>query len=163
MDNSIDLSSGELDELVVQRDNYYRKICETNLEALPGVKELLSELTNAHLKVGLASSTSRGNLEFFLPRLGLDAYFTVVFAGTDVVRGKPDPEIYLRTCKELGSDPKDCVGVEDTEIGINALVNAGMKAVAVTITNRKQYDFSNADIVVRTLKELDLEKMYNLF
>jgi beta-phosphoglucomutase len=163
LDNSINLSNEELDRLVQDRDVYYRKICEADLEALPGVKDLLIELKDNHLKIGLASSTSRGNLEFFLPRLGLDTYFDVVFAGTDVAHGKPDPEIYLKTCDELEIRPNNCVGIEDTEIGVNALLNAGMKAVAVTITNRKQYDFSKADIVVNTLNELNVNLLQKLY
>ena len=163
MDNNIELSDEELNKLVAERDIFYRQICSEHLEALPGVKSLLVDLRQNNLKVGLATSTSRGNIEFFLPKLGIYDYFDQIVAGTDVTCGKPDPEIYLKTCKKLDVKPINCVGIEDTEIGVNALKNANMKSVAVTLTNRKEYDFSDADLVVKTLEEINFNMVKELF
>ncbi len=163
LDNGIDLSDDELNELVRERDIYYRKICSEHLEALPGVVELLGELKDNKVKIGLASSTSKGNLDFFLPKLGIQPYFDQIIGGTEVTLGKPNPQIYLMACEKLGVRAQNSVGIEDTEIGINALKNANMKSVAVTLTNRKKYDFSNADLVVRTLEEINLEVIRALF
>jgi beta-phosphoglucomutase len=163
LDKNIDLSDSDLDKLVQERDIYYREICADNLEALPGVNALLEKLKNDQVKIGLASSTSRGNLDFFLPKLRIDKYFDQIVAGTEVVKGKPEPEIYLKTASKLNVNPLFCVGIEDTEIGIQALKNAGMKSIAVTLTNRKTYDFSNADLVIRTLEDIKLKDLISLF
>ena len=78
MDNNIELSDEELNKLVAERDIFYRQICSDHLEALPGVESLLVDLRQNNLKVGLATSTSRGNIEFFLPKLGIYDYFDQV-------------------------------------------------------------------------------------
>jgi HAD superfamily hydrolase (TIGR01509 family) len=163
LDNEIDLSDEDLNGLVEERDIYYRQICSVDLEPLPGVVELLSNLKDNNISIGLATSTSRDNIDFFLPRLGILDYFDQLLAGTEVTKGKPDPEIYLKTCVKLGFSPVDCVGIEDTEIGVNALNNANMKSIAVTLTNRKKYDFSSADLVVCSLEEIKVEKIRVLF
>ncbi|RLF93233.1 phosphatase, partial [Thermococci archaeon] len=147
---------------VEERDIFYRGICN-NLELLPGARKLLYELKNKNIKLGVASSTSRGNLNFFLPKLGLQDYFDHILAGNEVTRGKPHPEIYLTICDHLNIKPSYCVGIEDTDKGINALKSANMKAVAVTLTNRKKYDFSKADLIVRSLEELNWSKIKALF
>jgi len=162
-ENDIGTSNEELNKLVEERDNFYRHICNENLKSLPGAQKLLDELKNKNIKLGLASSTSRGNLNFFLPKLGLQAYFDHILAGNEVTRGKPHPEIYLTVCDHLNVEPSYCVGIEDTDKGINALKNANMKAVAVILTNRKQYDFSKADLIVRSLEELNWSKITMLF
>jgi beta-phosphoglucomutase family hydrolase len=163
LDNGIDLQNDELKKLVGERDVYYREICSKSIQPLPGIKGLLEELKQNNIKIGLATSTSRDNIDFFLPKLGIDNYFDQILAGTEVTRGKPDPEIYLKTCSKLGAQPDNCAGIEDTEIGVNALKNANMKSIAVTLTNRKKYDFSNADLVVNTLEEINVDKLRDLF
>ncbi|RLF95398.1 hypothetical protein DRN50_03800 [Thermococci archaeon] len=161
-ENNIRISNEELNKLVEERDIFYRGICN-NLELLPGARKLLYELKNKNIKLGVASSTSRGNLNFFLPKLGLQDYFDHILAGNEVTRGKPHPEIYLTICDHLNIKPSYCVGIEDTDKGINALKSANMKAVAVTLTNRKKYDFSKADLIVRSLEELNWSKIKALF
>lgn len=160
---NIILSSEELDKSVLERDKFYRNLCDKHLELLPGSAKLLDELKKNSVIMGLASSTHRKNLNFFMKKLDLKKYFKVTLAGNEIKRGKPDPEIYLAICKKLDVKPLNCIGIEDTDKGILALKNAGMKAIAVTLTNRKKYDFSNADLVVKSLQELNLSKITALF
>ena len=101
-ENNIKLQEHELDGLVKERDVFYRKKCQDVTEPLPGVVGLLEELKKNGLKIGVASSTSRDNLDYFLPKIGILKYFDYILAGTEVSHGKPHPEIYLKTCEKLG-------------------------------------------------------------
>jgi beta-phosphoglucomutase len=161
-ENNIELQDPELDVLVKKRDTFYREKCQDVTEPLPGVVDLLEELKKNGLKIGVASSTSKDNLDHFLPKIGILKYFDYILAGTQVSHGKPHPEIYLKTCEMLGIEPQYCVGFEDTDKGVAALKNAGIKAVAITLTNRKSYDFSNADLVVKTLGEINFQDLISL-
>lgn len=162
-ENNIRTSDEELNKSVEERDIFYKQICNEDLKSLPGAQKLLDELKDKNTKLGLASSTSRGNLNFFLPKLRLQTYFDHIIGGDEVTRGKPHPDIYLTICDRLNIEPSYCVGIEDTDKGINALKNANMKAVAVTLTNRKQYDLSKADLIIRSLEELNWSKIKSLF
>ncbi|WP_455392562.1 HAD family hydrolase [[Eubacterium] cellulosolvens] len=156
LENNIELPDDELNKLVVERDEVYREKCKEVSKPLPGVKDLLDELSEQNIKLGVASSTSRDNLDYFLPKIGIQKHFESTLAGTEVTNGKPDPEVYLKLCEQLDAEPTLSIGVEDTDKGVAALKNAGMMAVAVTLTNRKNYDFSKADLIVKTLNDVNL-------
>ena len=58
-------------------------------------------------------------------------YFSCIMTGTDVERGKPNPDIYLAVAEGLGVSPERCLVFEDITAGILAGKNAGMRVCAV--------------------------------
>ena len=58
-------------------------------------------------------------------------YFSCIITGTDVLRGKPNPDIYLAVAQELDVSPARCLVFEDIVAGILAGKNAGMRVCAV--------------------------------
>lgn len=84
------------------------------LRVYPGVYEALNILTGMGLKLGIASSTPSQVLSKVLDRLDLKKFFNVVVSGDAVLKGKPDPEIYLKAFNSLEVDPRDGVVVGDT-------------------------------------------------
>ena len=127
-----------------------------SLPALPGVVDLIEALAASGVPLGVASSSSRAWLDRHLRRLGLlDRFGTLV--GADVVGGigKPAPDVYLRACADLGADPARSVALEDSAHGATAAKAAGMTVVAVPSRITRFNDFAHADLVVRSLAELD--------
>jgi sugar-phosphatase len=59
----------------------------------------------------------------------------VVICGDETVRGKPDPECFLRAAEALNATPAECTVVEDAPAGINAALAAGMAPIAVATTH----------------------------
>ena len=102
------------------------------LIALPGVKELLEMLMELGVKVGLASSSDRADIELCLEASGLAGYFPVRAAGDEVAAGKPAPDVYLLACRRLGVEPADCIAIEDSRHGTAAAATAGLEVVWVT-------------------------------
>ena len=45
----------------------------------------------------------------------------------DVRRGKPHPDLFLCAAEKLGVEPENCIVIEDSDVGIEAARNAGMK------------------------------------
>ena len=81
--------------------------------------------------LGVASSSSRENLDIKLEVLGLGRYFDATVAGDEVANGKPAPDIYLGAIEKMGIDPGTSVAVEDTGIGADAAAAAGLRTVIV--------------------------------
>lgn len=59
-------------------------------------------------------------------------------AGDDVDKKKPDPKIYNVAAQKLGVPPADCVVVEDSTIGLQAALGAGMRCIITYTPSTKQ-------------------------
>lgn len=81
--------------------------------------------------LAVASSSSRINLDMKMEILDLGRYFEVTVAGDEVENGKPAPDLYRDAARLLGIDPGSSVAVEDTVIGADAAVAAGLRTVIV--------------------------------
>ncbi len=64
---------------------------------------------------------------------GLISYFdNHLFSSYEVGSWKPAPGLFLHAAQSMGFSPRDCVVVEDSEVGIEAAIAAGMKALQYT-------------------------------
>lgn len=97
----------------------------------PGAAEFLEECRNRNIKLGIASSNSRELIENVLHARGLEDVFACIMTGSDNVKGKPAPDIYLRAAEGLQVNPERCLVFEDIIQGIMAGKNAGMRVCAV--------------------------------
>jgi len=98
-------------------------------EVLPGVKEFLTALREAGIKVSLGSASK--NARTILRQVGIERLFDAVADGTNVSKAKPDPEVFLKGAELLGLAPAECLVFEDAVAGIEAAHNGGMKCVGV--------------------------------
>ena len=104
---------------------------EKGIPLKPGVKEILEYLTKSGYIVGLASSTSSKSVMEQMEKTGLKQYFQIMITGDMVEHSKPEPDIYLKACKELGVLPEEAIAIEDSPNGIRSAYRAGMKPVMV--------------------------------
>lgn len=143
----------EKEQLATKKNDHYKTLIEeiTPADMLPGMKELLQQLKDNGLKVGLASASK--NAFTVLDRLEITSYFDTIVDAATVVNGKPDPEIFLKAAEALQVDVKNCVGIEDAEAGVQAIKSAGMFAVGVGSPEA----MAKADVIVSDTKALTLE------
>ena len=97
----------------------------------PGAADILVHLWKNGWRIGLATSSSRRRAEQNLQVSGLAPYFNAVVTGDMVQRGKPEPDIYLLACRELGTPPESCYAVEDSPNGVRSASAAGLKTILV--------------------------------
>ena len=91
----------------------------------------LSNLKAAGYQLAVASNSVRNSVEVMMEKSNLSQYLDVLLSNQDVSKGKPDPEIYLKTMERLGRDPKECLVVEDNEHGIRSATAAGAHVLVV--------------------------------
>ena len=127
---------GRIRFLSDRKEELYRQlVADEGVLILPGAVELLSALKAEGIPRAVGSSTPRENLDALFASTGLDAYFDQVVCGSDVVRGKPDPEVFLTGASRLGLSANRCIVIEDAFVGIEAARRASMKVVGVATTN----------------------------
>ena len=101
------------------------------LPVKPGVEELLAFLKEQGKKVALASSTRSQVVKTELADAGILSYFDAVICGDMVQNSKPAPDIFIRACKCLGTDPARSFAVEDSHNGIRSAESAGLRPIMV--------------------------------
>ncbi len=91
----------------------------------------LSTLKAMNYKLAVASNSIRNTVEVMMQKSMLYNYLDEILAATDVVKPKPDPEIYITAMAKLGLTPKECLIVEDNDNGIKAAVASGAHVLRV--------------------------------
>ena len=98
-------------------------------DLLPGAREALEKARADGLQMAIVSASR--NAPTLLARLGISHFFDTVVDPASIARGKPDPAIFLNAAQELGVPPGECLGIEDSQAGIEAIKAAGMAALGV--------------------------------
>jgi mannitol-1-/sugar-/sorbitol-6-/2-deoxyglucose-6-phosphatase len=126
-------------------------------EAMPGVMSVLDQVSNAGLKIGLATSSPVQLIDVVVDKLGIRDRFSVFSSAEHLQHGKPHPQVYLDCALALGVEPVSCVCFEDSFHGMIAAKAARMKCVVVPLPAfRDQPRFQAADLLLHSLEEFDL-------
>ncbi|MGW2464531.1 HAD family hydrolase [Streptomyces sp. NPDC001356] len=107
---------------------------ERELRPVPGVAGVLEKLAADGVPYCVASSGSHERIRVGHRTTGLDRWFPQerVFSSEDVGRGKPAPDLFLHAAGRMGAAPGRCVVVEDSPLGVQAAVAAGMDVYGFT-------------------------------
>ncbi len=111
-----------------------------------GAFEVLKKCTAEGIKLGIASSNSTELINQVLLSHDIGGMFGSVKSGTEVLKGKPEPDVYLAVAKELEVDPSKCLVFEDLVDGITAGKRAGMTVVAVSDDYSRHSDDKKKEI-----------------
>ncbi|MEO5888350.1 MAG: HAD-IA family hydrolase [Anaerolineales bacterium] len=126
-----------LDLPAAKRRTYeiYLDLVPLQLEAFPGVLDLVHACRAAGFLMAVASSADEIKVHANLQKISLPMKFwEAVVWGEDVKNKKPAPDIFLLAARKLGVNPKECVVVEDAVNGVQAAQAAGMRCIAVAHT-----------------------------
>lgn len=120
------------EEFSKMRDEILVKVFPT-AELFAGAKELVQELIARKIPISVATSSSRTNFESkIVNHKEFFSQFNKITCGNEVSKGKPDPEIFLTSMKQLGFlKPENILVFEDAPSGVKAANNAGMAVVMV--------------------------------
>jgi len=97
---------------------------------LPGAPELLSDLRDLGIPHGIATSGRRPEIDGSLDALGVPAETVVVERG-EVLRAKPEPDLFLACQERMGVSPGDCYVVGDAVWDLLAARRGGMLSVGL--------------------------------
>ena len=132
----------------------YRDILMRAFPAMDGARELIDALRAAGFRLAVGSSGPPENVAACLRGLERADAFDATVDGSEVQRGKPDPEVFLTAAAKLAVAPGRCAVVEDAVAGVEAAKRAGMAAVGLTGTTSREALAPRADRVVDSLRDL---------
>ena len=144
-----------VDELMKLCDNAFVEEVKKNCVAKEGAYSLLKCLVG-RITIALASSANESQIDMILKGLKIKQYFSIIISGEHFEESKPDPRVYIETAKNLQVNPRECIVIEDSEAGLHAAKDAGMKCVIVRTAYTKDSDMSRADHIIDSLNDFNL-------
>lgn len=114
-----------------RRELVRERLAQYGLEKKPGVEETLRFLRAKGIKTAVATATALDITKSHLTTIGVYDLFDSIVSAKNVAHGKPEPDVYLYACEQIGERPQDCMAVEDSPNGIMAAYRAGLRTVMV--------------------------------
>lgn len=153
------LPPSESERLAAEKEALYRELYAPVMQAMPGLLDLLRDLQRAGVPCAAASNAERVNVDFIIDGLKIRDFFRAVLSREDVVRGKPDPELFLLAARRMGVPPARCVVFEDSRAGFEAAARAGMRVIAVIGSMRYADPPADALQVIRDYRGLTADRL----
>ena len=145
----------EKEKLAAQKNTEYVELLEelTPADILPGLLSILDQAEALGMKSSIASASK--NAPHILEKLGIKERFAHIVDPNTLIKGKPDPEIFVRAAEAIGIKPEEAIGFEDAQAGIEGIKGANMFAVGISVGE----PLHGADLIINSLEEIDLAKL----
>jgi sugar-phosphatase len=121
---------------------------------LPGAAQLLTSLPPDRWTIATSCTRRLAEVRLRAARLPIPQ---CMVTSTDVIRGKPDPEPFLKAAAKLGFRASDCVVCEDAPAGVLSGKAAGARVVALRTTfPETELCAAGADFVVNSCADISV-------
>lgn len=135
----------------LEKEALYREIYKDDIKPVDGLLELLETLYQKEIPMAIATSGIQVNIDFMFQHIPIKQYFKEIVNSAHITKGKPDPEIYLKTASMLNIPVENCLVFEDAVVGLNAAHAAGMKVIAITTTQSAE-ELKNAEMIIKDFR-----------
>lgn len=149
-----DLSEQQIRSYADEKEALFREMYKNDIKPVNGLIDFLKKLEAGSYPRAIATSAPRANVDFTLSRTNIERYFPVILDDSFVSKGKPDPEIYLKTAAALKFAPEKCIVFEDSLSGVQAGKQAGCKVIGITTTHSRE-ELSDTELNVDNFVGLD--------
>lgn len=114
------------------------------LKPFPGARSLLAALRAKGLKLGVASSAQKSELDALLAIAQVTDLLEGATSSSDAEHSKPDPDIVGAALRSLDLAPEHVILVGDTPYDIEAGSRAGVRTIALRCGGRSDHDLTGA-------------------
>lgn len=119
-----------------------------------GAFEFIGNLKDQGYMIGLATSTNWTIVDKIFEHFGMADFFDSVTTGEEVQNPKPAPDIYLLAAEKLGTEPQDCLVIEDSPSGVSSAVEANMKVIAISEDDDEDERLDQANLIVENFGKI---------
>lgn len=146
-----DIMEDEILRRTLEKEAIYRDLYKPYIKPVEGLPDFLQILNDKQIPMAIATSGIQVNINFMFENIPIKKYFKEVVNSSHIQKGKPDPEIYLKTASLLKIAPAHCLVFEDAVVGIKSAKSAGMKVIAISTTHPKS-ELSAADLTIEDFR-----------
>ncbi len=162
------LSLGDLELNTKEKENLAKRKNDIYLEyilklspddILPGVDTFLKSLKQRGISIALGSASK--NAQTILNQLNIEYLFDAIADGNNVVKAKPDPEVFLKAASMVQKKSNQCIVFEDAIAGVEAAIAGGFNCVGVgnpALMNKAKFtidSFEDIESLERIIETID--------
>ncbi|HJZ24300.1 MAG TPA: HAD family phosphatase [Candidatus Babeliales bacterium] len=147
----------EVDYLIQEKTTNARNLYAQEVRFINGFQDFHAITKKFNLPTGLATNASPAIVDITNERLKLHTYFGQHMYNVSHVNyiGKPNPDIFTYTAKQLNIKPEKCLVIEDSKVGIAGAKAAQMFCIGLNSNNDRD-QLINADMIVEGYHEIFL-------
>ncbi len=119
----------DAEAVTFQKEARYMELI-ADAEEIPEVMQIVRE-QHGKLPMAIASGGTHETVEGILQHCGIRHYFDAIVTSQDVENPKPAPDTFLEAARRIKVAPEKCRAYEDADMGIRAIIAAGMEPVDV--------------------------------
>lgn len=153
-----ELSDDEIMQYDDEKESLYRTLYRPHIQPVKGLLDFLEKLKQENYSMAIATSGLPPNIEFMFENIAIKRYFSAVVNASNIIKGKPHPEIFEKAAEAINANPKRCIAFEDSVAGIRSAKAAGMKVIGLTTTHTKE-DVREADFIIKDYTEINPERL----
>jgi len=162
-----EITNEEIHKYIHGGNNKTRDMClkdEKMFKLVKGLPEFLNKLKEAGIPITIATGAPISNVKFYFEHLNLGKWFDInkVVYTDGSFKGKPEPDIFLKSAKNINVDIENCAVFEDAILGIEAAKRANAAkiiAVSSTLENNKLLSIDGISYVIKDFTEISIDNL----
>jgi HAD superfamily hydrolase (TIGR01509 family) len=152
---------GERARISWEKEFEYRNIFKDQLQLIEGLPGFLNEIKNRGIPMAIGTAAPPENVDFVLDNLNIRPFFGSVLHSGNVGQGKPDPQVFTDSAKNMGVPIEECLVFEDSVVGAQTALNAGCPVVIITTTHKEE-EFAHFPHIVKYINNYNGLRLHEL-
>lgn len=152
----------ELASISTEKEKRYQAAYLPDIALIPGLRAFFEKAAAQGVPMAIGSAAITLNIDFAVDNLHIRHFFNAIVSADDVTTSKPHPETFLKAAALLQVEPQHCIVFEDAPKGVEAALNAGMKAVVITTmhTAAEFAQYPNVLFFIRDYTDRQLDSLF---
>ena len=143
-------------------ENQVIELVNKHGKPLNGVIETIELLKKNNIPIAIASSSSTKIIEAVVHKLSIKDYFSVIHSAEKEKNGKPHPDVFLSAAEMLEVNKNRCIVLEDSNYGMQAAINAGMKVIVIPEKGTNPKWIKKANLKLNSLEKFTINHLIDL-
>ena len=126
------------------RKDLFQREYREQVKPFPKVRQLVARMKDAGLRIGIASSAGKDELQYYKKLARIDDLIEEETTSQDAEKSKPHPDIFAAAIERLGVDAKKTIALGDTPYDAEASGKLGVRTIGLTCGGWKKEELRKA-------------------
>ncbi len=158
LENGVDCSLEDVSDIFKKVDEHSKGLIKDLIKLLPGVRELLVNLTENGIPSAIATTDLSERAKLAMDAVQIKEVFSMIAGGNCAKSTKPAPDLVHFICKRMEIPEERTVVVGDSIVDLKMASNAGARFIGVRTGLYSDEFIENSDFLIETLEQVKIEQ-----